>query len=162
MINRTRFIKFLETLDYEDHKYFFSKYSGNNCFAYPTKHEFDEALKETIELLIKYDEKYKEEQKSLPLLKVFLSEQTKKRHGYYTFEIKFVNGKTYTYQENELRLLFGENSNFLNDYVVTASEVIVTKQGHYVNPAEWSYDTLLCKVTVDKKEDYDNIKTEED
>ncbi len=152
MINRTQFYKFLENLDWN---YCRSYFGMKNVF----KDDFDNALEETLKILKQNDEKYKLEQQSLPTLEVFIEEQNKEKIGYYTFEIKFINGKSYTFKDSEMSVLF-KNSSLLKDYVVVSHELVTTKEGWYQSESQWSYPELLCKVVIDAKENYNNIRTE--
>ena len=152
MINRTQFYKFLENLDW---KYCKEHLGKENVF----KDEFDAALEKTLEILKENDEQYKKEQESLPTLQVFYQEQTKAKRGYYTFEIKLKNGKSYTFKDNEIYTFF-KDSALMTNYVVINSEVITTQEGWYQSESQWSYPELLCKVVVDEKENYENIRAE--
>lgn len=153
MINRTQFYKFLENLDWD---YFRAHFNRNKTVF---KEEFDNALEYTLKILKENDEQYKKEQESLPTLQVFIEEQTSRKRGYYKFEIKLKNGKTYAFSDNEIFGFF-KNSELMTKYVVVSSEVITTKEGWYQSEEQWSYPELLCKVVIDEKDIYENVRTE--
>ena len=154
MINRTQFIKFLENLDNE-----WGSIHFGNQLRYATKEEFQTEIQKTIAILKEYDEEWKKEQQSLPTLETFIEEQTKEKRGHYTFEIKIKNGKSYTLSDSEILSLF-KNSRLMTEYVVISKELKETKQGWYQNEAQWSYPEFLCKIEIDSKGNYDNVRTE--
>ena len=152
MLNRTKFIKLLENLKLNSHS-IITEVQGIRT------DEFNQHLDKSIKILKEYDEEWKKEQETIPTLQVFIQEQTQKDRGHYTFEIKGKNSdKTHTFSDNDIYLL--ENSRLMTEYVVISSEVKKTEVGFFVDQANWGYPKYLCKITIDKADNYENVRTE--
>lgn len=152
-MNRTKFIRFLESLNYAMYNHTITAYEN-----LVTREEFDRHLKETIAILKEHDETYKKEQEALPTFKVFVK-QYENKLGNYIFRFQ-LGDKKWEFTYNDIFLFFGEDSDFLNNYVVVGSEETVIEPGEYYSQDCFSFPTIVIDLILGNVKDYDNVQKE--
>lgn len=104
--------------------------------------------------VMKSDREYQVELSAKPTLGLFLEENSK--HQYAMFYFSIGDKAIETSGVSDFTSLY--NPKLLDQYIVIGFEKRVVSEGHYVNEAEWSYDTTEYKLTLDKADKYAHVR----
>ena len=148
-MNRTEFIKILESLDY----YVGSISYGKDRLDLGSS-AFQDNLKKTIKILKEHDEEWKREQEAKPLLWVFIKELKKKTAGHFTFKI----GDDIVFKDTQLPYLAG--SELMEKNIVVSHELKRTDNSWQTRQTQFGIPDYECTIVIDEAKNYDNVKCE--